>query len=101
MSETIEDIKQKELDDYASRVVNQEEIVEEPKQETLTPEQKEHLRMVYKGIRPQGMSQELFKAVRSYLNRVNKAKLKGNVIHQSVLATEEGKLFGVTYKKDK
>jgi len=101
MSETIEDIKEKELDDYASRLISQEEVVEEPKQETLTPEQKESLRSCMKGVRPEGMSYEMFKSLRTYLNRLNKARLKGNVVHKSVLATEDGKLFGVTYKKDK
>ena len=103
MSETIEDIKEKELDDYLTRLISQQEevVTEEPKQETLTPEQKEHLRDCYKGIRPEGMSYEMFKSLRTYLNRLNKARLKGNVVHQSVLATEDGKLFGVTYKKDK
>jgi hypothetical protein len=103
MSETTEDIREKELDDYASRVVNQE-VVEEVKQEEppkLTPEQKEHLRQVFKGVRPEGMSQEMFKSIRTYLNRLNKARLKGNVVHQSVLVDDKGKLFGVTYKKDK
>ena len=103
MSETVEDIKEKELDDYSTRLISQQEevVTEEPKQETLTPEQKVQLRKVMCGVRPEGMSYEMFKSLRTYLNRLNKARLKGNVVHQSVLATEDGKLFGVTYKKDK
>ena len=66
-----------------------------------TGTQKEQLRMITSGIRPEGMSFSLFRKLRTMMNVQAKSKLKGKFEHISNFRDETtGERFGVNYKKE-
>jgi hypothetical protein len=44
---------------------------------------KEVILQVFQGIRPEGMDKEVFKLIRKEINKQNKIRLKGQLIHVS------------------
>jgi hypothetical protein len=115
--QTLEDIKlQQEIDNMSdldsytqAKLLNSQITPEEKTKSGLNPQQKQELLSVMKGIRPNGMDFDMFKTLRTYLGRLNKAKLKGTYKHISngiIVKDAQGKeVFkklnkGITYKKD-
>jgi len=65
----------------------------------------EEITMLLRGERPEGMGFEKFKAIRAYLKKMTKLRLKGDFIHVSSWIEEiKGSKFSIrrtkTYTKD-